>query len=621
MVPLQAGGRRLWRAGQRVRDWSLTVALCVSVILGGVLGRSSLATAQPVSPANDPAFFPATGYRISSPLVLNYFLHHGGARTFGFPVSNEFPLLGHQVQIFQRQMLEIEADGTVTPANILDPSVLPISHIDGLTLPAADPDVVAAAPPTDAPDYSIQALAFINVYVPDDWNGLPVNFQSTFLNTVSCADVSGTDPCDPSVLPSYALELWGLPTSLPTLDPLNADFVYQRFQRGIMHFSRASGQTQGLLLGDWLKRIMIGVDLSPDISPEVRQSRFFAQYAPTRPLALDRPDDLPDTSLAQAFRADSLAVAGQMQPEPSLPPAVAQTASAVALTATSVSGTQVAFQATQTVLSGTQSMLTLTAIAATATAALGQLTATATPVVAVSNIPVVNIGCLGDEQLWFVPRKPNVGVHVDISVTSQRHHDVRFMKLAGPLDPGPVIERVGPLGFVWTWTIVPLVEDFHQWTFYADGLRPCITSGFNSFAPLGATPTPTVTPLATSTPGTATPTPNPTLLPVPSIADQSFTNLACGTTLTIHGNNFGTPPSSFGTFATLVIGSRTFTLQTVGTGSNTQLRVLLPTSGVTSSTAGSATPITTGPIVGQIFVSTSQSDSSSVQATFATGCA
>ena len=67
----------------------------------------------------------------------------------------------------------------------------------------------------------------------------------------------------------------------------------------------------GLLLGDWLKRVMVGVDLSPDLNPEVRQSRFFAQYAPSRPLALDRPADLPDTSLAQAFRADSLTAAGQ----------------------------------------------------------------------------------------------------------------------------------------------------------------------------------------------------------------------------------------------------------------------------------------------------------------------
>src|SRR5205823_11045092 len=109
-----------------------------------------------------------------------------------------------------------------------------------------------------------------------------------------------------------------------------------------MHFSRSAGLTQGLLLGDWLKRIMIGVDLSPDINPEVRQSPFFAQYAPSRPLALDRPIDLPDSSLAQAFRSDTLIAAGQVQPEPTLPTNVAQTATSVALTATAISGTQVA---------------------------------------------------------------------------------------------------------------------------------------------------------------------------------------------------------------------------------------------------------------------------------------
>src|SRR5436190_18816109 len=114
MVPLQAGGSRLWRAAQRIRNWSLTGALGVSLVLGGVLGQSSLATAQQTSPAQaDPAFFPATGYRIGSPAVLDYFQHRGGVRTFGYPVSNEFPLLGKHVQIFQRQLMEINADGSV----------------------------------------------------------------------------------------------------------------------------------------------------------------------------------------------------------------------------------------------------------------------------------------------------------------------------------------------------------------------------------------------------------------------------------------------------------------------------------------------------------------------------
>ena len=60
--------------------------------------KIKLATAQQTSPAQaDPAFFLATAYRIGSPAVLDYFQHRGGVRTFGYPVSNEFTLLGKHV--------------------------------------------------------------------------------------------------------------------------------------------------------------------------------------------------------------------------------------------------------------------------------------------------------------------------------------------------------------------------------------------------------------------------------------------------------------------------------------------------------------------------------------------
>ncbi|MBV9543821.1 MAG: hypothetical protein JOY61_05545, partial [Chloroflexi bacterium] len=548
-------------------NWSLAFGVIVSVVLGGALGHSTIAQSLPT----DPSYFPATGYRITSPEIMSYFQSRGGVRTFGYPVSNEFPLLGQRVQLFQRQMLQLGADGNVTLANILDPDILPITSIDGLILPAADPDIVSSAPTPDSPDFATQALSFISVYVPDDWNGLPVKFQTTFLNTLTCADL-GQDSCDPSQLAAAALEIWGLPTSLPTSDPMNNGFVYQRFQRGVMHFSAATGATQGLLVGDWLKRVMIGVDLPSDLSPSVRQSRFFAQYAPSRPLAVDRPNDLPDTSLAQAFHADTLTAAQQFTSTPvltGLPIPVAETATSVALTST-------ALVATQTTLQGSAVPLTQTAQAVLqtpTTAVPGQPPAQPVPggagggltpqpqVEATSSIPVVNVGCLGDEQMWFVPRKPFVGVHVEISVTSQRHHDARFVRLTGAEDAGPVTERQGPLGFVWTWTVVPTVEDFYQWTFYADGLRPCITSGFNAFAPLGATSTPTQTPLATNTPGTSTPTPTQTPVPLPSINRIDPSNgLACGTLLNIIGNNFGSPPSSFGTNAILIQNGQTFGL-------------------------------------------------------------
>src|SRR5438132_2904845 len=174
MGPLKVGGSLLWRAVRRMRHASVGGALGVSLLLGAILAQSSLATAQQVSPGLDPSFFPATGYRISSPALLDYFQHRGGVRTLGYPVSSEFPLLGKRVQLFQRQMLEIETDGNAMPANILDQDVLPITRIDGLNLPPVDPDVVASGPSPDAPDYVTQAQAFMNVYVPDNWNGLQV---------------------------------------------------------------------------------------------------------------------------------------------------------------------------------------------------------------------------------------------------------------------------------------------------------------------------------------------------------------------------------------------------------------------------------------------------------------
>jgi hypothetical protein len=593
------------QARTRGTNWSLALGVTVSILLGGALGHSTIAQSLPA----DPSYFPATGYRITSPEIMNYFQSRGGVRTFGYPVSNEFPLLGSRVQLFQRQLLQLRGDGTVTPTNILDPDILPITSIDGLILPPSDPDLVSSAPTPDSPDYTTQALSFISAYVPDDWNGMPVNFQTTFLNTVTCVDL-GQDSCDPTQLATDALEIWGLPTSLPTSDPINSGFVYQRFQRGIMHFSAATGATQGLLVGDWLKRIMIGVDLPPDLSPSVRQSRFFAQYAPSRPLALDRPDDLPDTSLAQAFHADTLTVAQSNTTTATLPISVAETATSVALTSTALVATQAALQSSAVPLTQTALALTQTATqtAVPVPSQASPQTGATPQAQATSSIPVVNVGCLGDEQMWFVPRKANVGVHVEISVTSQRHHDARFVRLTGPQDSGPVTERQGPLGFVWTWTVVPNVEDFYQWTFYADGLRPCITSGFNAIAPLGATATPTETPIATNTPGTATATPTQTPVPLPSInrIDPS-SGLACNSLVSIIGNNFGSPPSSFGTNAILLQNGTTFGLTQVGTGSNTQIRVSTPSNGITPGQA-------------QIQVSNSGGDSSVATVTFSTGC-
>jgi len=568
--------------GQSGRAAAVTAALAVALLLGAVLAHSSPVTAQqaaPPPPPVDAGYFPATGFRVSVPAFFAYFQARGGVRTFGYPVSNDFPLLGKRAQLFQRGLLQQRPDGSIEAANLLGGSFEPFVQVDGLTLPRVDPALLRAGPSGGDPQYLSSALAFLNQTVPDQWNGQTVNFLTTYLATVSCQDLAnlGQD-CDESLLPGYALEVWGLPTSAPQTDPDNGDFVYQRFERGVLHYSAATGETQWLLMGDWLKRVLIGTDLPPDLAAEAAGSRFFHQLALGRPLALARPSELPDTSLASAFESSTdLTVAQQNVPSAfQTATAVVQTATAIAEvgTATAVSATQTAITtsptAAQSSLSGTatavavatqaQLLATLTAQGAgqqppgvtpgpgTASAQPplvggpgqpGQPAVAATLLPVAAQTPVSNAGCLGDEQMFFVPRKPFIGTHVTISVTSSRRHNVQVMALGGPIDTGLPTERPGAYGWVWTWTVSPTVEAFYQFTFFADGLHPCNTSGFNAYIPLGstATPTPTNEPTASTGP-TNSPTPA-----VPAIALIQPASGDCSSTPQIIGSNFGTPPS------------------------------------------------------------------------------
>ena len=58
----------------------------------------------------------------------------------------------------------------------------------------------------------------------------------------------------------FSLEIWGAPISQPAQDPGNSNFIYQRFQRGIMHYTADQG-TRGILLADYVKQIMLGTTL------------------------------------------------------------------------------------------------------------------------------------------------------------------------------------------------------------------------------------------------------------------------------------------------------------------------------------------------------------------------
>jgi polysaccharide biosynthesis protein PslG len=261
----------------------------------------AVSAADDTAAQDDPRLFSQTGFRIDDDAFWNFFQQRGGVRTFGLPVSRSFTLDGFTVQMFQRLVMQRQPDGSVSTLNLLDPDVLPVIRVNGSTFPGQDPALVAATPrPTD-PDYATTVIQFVSAHAPNTFDGLPVNFSTTFSTTVSLQDAFPNGDGTPSLLPLLDLELWGTPTSVPTPDPTNANFVYLRFQRGIMQFDRNANTTQGVLVGDFFKSVMTGQDLPADLAQATQGSRFFLQYAPDRPLSIDRPTDLPSSNLTNAF--------------------------------------------------------------------------------------------------------------------------------------------------------------------------------------------------------------------------------------------------------------------------------------------------------------------------------
>ncbi|MBV9544130.1 MAG: beta-galactosidase, partial [Chloroflexi bacterium] len=251
----------------------------------------------------DPRFFSQTNFRIDNDAFWNFFQGRGGVPTFGFPVSRQFKLDGFQVQIFQRNIMQLQADGGVQTLNLLDPGLMPYTNINGSAFPAPDPSVVDATPTVSDPNYATNIIAFTQQQAPDTFDGQPVNFFQTFSNTVTCADAFPNQDCQQNLLPGLNLQIWGAPTSKPTYDPTNRNFIYQRFQRSIMHYDATCTCTQGLLLADYFKSILTGQNLPPDLQGEARTSRYYQQYDPTKPLSIARPADLPNSDLTNAFVA------------------------------------------------------------------------------------------------------------------------------------------------------------------------------------------------------------------------------------------------------------------------------------------------------------------------------
>src|SRR5260370_37632015 len=115
-------------------------------------GPTTTPTATPTSTptttsTSDPRFFLQTGFRIDTDAFWNFFQQRGTVRTFGYPVSRTFTLDGFQVQIFQREIMQLRPDGSVQTLNLLDPGLMPYTNINSSTCPKPDATLAAATPP------------------------------------------------------------------------------------------------------------------------------------------------------------------------------------------------------------------------------------------------------------------------------------------------------------------------------------------------------------------------------------------------------------------------------------------------------------------------------------------
>jgi hypothetical protein len=272
------------------------------VILALALGAAVLPPER--TSAAQGTCFPETGFCVTNSAFMEYFRIRGGIRIMGYPISRSFTLEGFEVQFFQRVVMQMQ-NGQVQRLNVLDPNIMPMTRANQSVFPAPDPNLASQAPQVGSGDYARRVVEFVRQVAPDTWNGQTVGFFQLF-NTTVPVEIAfpGTTP-NPDLVTLLNLEIWGLPTSNPAPDPGNGGFIYQRFQRGIMHFRAEVPVTEGILVGEYLKAVMTGRGLPPDLAEDMRSSRFRSQYSPGSPGWLSRPGELQNTDLNGAFEPGS----------------------------------------------------------------------------------------------------------------------------------------------------------------------------------------------------------------------------------------------------------------------------------------------------------------------------
>ena len=288
-----------------------TTAAAPTVTVGGVTVAAPVPAAA-TQAAPIPAVSPRPGapipderyvcdgswFPIANDTIWDFYTHRGGLAMFGCAISRTFQFQGFTVQFFQRRLVQLDEQGHARLLNVLDPEFLPYTRINGSNFPEVDEQLKVRTPPVGAPEYVDGILSLIDATVPDEFDGLPVRFHETFMTLVT-PEMVGTD--DPKVVAMLNMDMWGAPTSLPMYDPRNHNVVYQRFQRAIMSYDAACDCIQAPLLASYLKDILVGNPLPPDLAAESASALLSQQYLPDVPLAVRDPDTLPLTDLTDAF--------------------------------------------------------------------------------------------------------------------------------------------------------------------------------------------------------------------------------------------------------------------------------------------------------------------------------
>jgi hypothetical protein len=250
----------------------------------GTATAAPTATAQPAPPlTHDAQYYAQTRFRVDDQ-VVSFFQTRGQVDTFGYPISRLFTFLGCPVQMFQRLIIQMCPGQGPAIINMLDPEIFPYTRINGSVFPGPDQQLKDSTPQVGSPNYATTIIPFVQTNTPDQFQGQPVNFWQTW-------QARG------------GLEVLGAPISHPQVDPSNSNFIYQRFQRVILHY-RAGIGTEPLLLADYLKQIMLGPgapNLPQDLQQQASGSRFFQQYCRGATRWICRPNDLGGSDLTFAF--------------------------------------------------------------------------------------------------------------------------------------------------------------------------------------------------------------------------------------------------------------------------------------------------------------------------------